>query len=81
MDVEDYFLLFVAIWALGTSLLSKSVDVFLTLFLVGFLIAIIFISLYLGKEEKKRIRILIAILLALFVLGILARIRESVIKP
>ena len=40
MDVEDYMLLFLSSWILIAALATKTVDVFLTLTLIGLLISL-----------------------------------------
>ncbi|WP_456443381.1 hypothetical protein [Thermococcus sp.] len=74
MDVEDYLLLFLAVWLFLSAVFAGSVDVFLTLALIGLLITIEVGSLFMGREQKKNLKPLVELLLLLFTLVVLKKI-------
>lgn len=76
MDVEDYLLLFVSVWVLVSALASGSVDVFLTLTLIGLLIAIEVGGLFLSREQKEDIQPVVELLLLIFVIIVLKKVYE-----
>ena len=76
MDVEDYILLFSSAWLLGTALIVKSVDVFLTLSLIGLLITLEVGSLFLSKEQKEGTKPLIELLIIIFTIIVLKKVYE-----
>lgn len=76
MDVEDYMLLFLSAWALLGALLTKSVDVFLTLLLIGLLITLEVGSLFLSREQKEGTKPLVELLIVLFVIIVMKKVYE-----
>ena len=76
MDVEDYLLLFVSVWVLVSALASGSVDVFLTLTLIGLLIAIEVGGLFLSREQKEDIQPVVELLLLIFAIIVLKKVYE-----
>ncbi|AAL80534.1 hypothetical protein PF0410 [Pyrococcus furiosus DSM 3638] len=76
MDVEDIILLFSSSWIVLSAVMSKSIDVFLTLSLIGLLIALEIGSLFLSKEQKENMKPLIEILLVAFVIIVLKKVYE-----
>ncbi|ASJ03601.1 hypothetical protein A3L09_10195 [Thermococcus profundus] len=76
MDVEDYVLLFLTLWIIGSALAVKALDVFLTLTLIGLLIAVEVGSLFMSKRQKEGLRPLIEILITIFVIIVLKKVYE-----
>ncbi|AEH25456.1 hypothetical protein [Pyrococcus yayanosii] len=76
MDVEDYIVLFLAIWTLTSTLTAKTVDVFLTLTLIGLLITLEVGSLFLSKEQKESLKPLIELLLVIFALIVMKKVYD-----
>jgi len=76
MDVEDYMLLFLAVWILLSAILVGSVDVFLTLTLIGILITLEVGSLFLNREQKEGTKPLVELLILLFTLIVLKKVYE-----
>lgn len=76
MDVEDYMLLFFSSWVLISALATKSVDVFLTLVLIGLLITLEVGSLFLSKEQKEGLKPLVELLLVIFAIIVMKKVYE-----
>lgn len=76
MDVEDYMLLFLALWILLSAVLVGSVDVFLTLTLIGILITLEVGSLFLDREQKEGMKPLVELLILLFTIIVLKKVYE-----
>ncbi|MDN5321267.1 MAG: hypothetical protein PWP49_1687 [Thermococcaceae archaeon] len=76
MDVEDYMLLFLSSWVLISALATKSVDVFLTLTLIGLLITLEVGSLFLSKEQKEGLKPLVELLLVIFAIIVMKKVYE-----
>ncbi|WP_297070154.1 hypothetical protein [Thermococcus sp.] len=76
MDVEDYMLLFISAWILISALAVKSVDIFLTLTLIGLLITLEVGSLSLSREQKENMKPLVELLLLVFVLIVIKKVYE-----
>lgn len=76
MDVEDYMLLFLSSWVLISALAAKSVDVFLTLALIGLLITLEVGSLFLSKEQKESLKPLVGLLLVIFAIIVMKKVYE-----
>ncbi|HII61045.1 hypothetical protein [Pyrococcus horikoshii] len=76
MDVEDYITLFLSAWIIASALATKSVDVFLTLTLIGLLIVLEVGSLFLSKEQKENIKPLVEILLIVFAIIVAKKVYE-----
>lgn len=76
MDVEDYMLLFLALWILLSAVLVGSVDVFLTLTLIGILITLEVGNLFLDREQKEGMKPLVELLILLFTLIVLKKVYE-----
>jgi len=74
VDVEDYFILFISAWVLVSALAVKSVDVFLTLTLIGLLITLEVGSLFLSKEQKEDLKPLVELLIVIFVVIVMKKI-------
>lgn len=76
MDVEDYITLFLSLWIIASALAVKSVDVFLTLTLIGLLITLEVCGLFLSKEQKENLQPLIEILLLVFAVIVVKKVYE-----
>ena len=76
MDVEDYMLLFISAWILISALAVKSVDIFLTLTLIGLLITLEVGNLSLSREQKENMKPLVELLLLVFVLIVIKKVYE-----
>ncbi|WP_297502985.1 hypothetical protein [Thermococcus sp.] len=76
MDVEDYMLLFLAVWILLSAIIVGSVDVFLTLTLIGILITLEVGGLFLDREQKEGMKPLVELLILLFTLIVLKKVYE-----
>ncbi|USS41077.1 hypothetical protein NF865_02345 [Thermococcus aggregans] len=76
MDVEDYILLFLSIWVLISALATGSVDVFLTLTLIGLLITLEVGGLFLSKEQKENLKPLVELLLVIFAIIVMKKVYE-----
>lgn len=76
MDVEDYILLFLSFWILISALATKTVDVFLTLTLIGLLITLEVGGLFLSKEQKESMKPLIELLLVIFAIIVMKKVYD-----
>lgn len=76
MDVEDYILLFLSFWVLASALAVKSVEVFLTLTLIGLLITLEVGSLFLSREQKENMQPLVELLLVIFAIIVMKKVYE-----
>ena len=76
MDVEDCILLFLSFWILTSALATKTVDVFLTLTLIGLLITLEVGGLFLSREQKENITPLIELLLVVFAIIVMRKVYE-----
>ena len=76
MDVEDYILLFLSAWVLISALAMRSVDVFLTLTLIGLLITLEVGSLFLSREQKEGLKPLVELLLVVFAIVVMKKVYE-----
>lgn len=76
MDVEDYILIFLSAWVLISALATGSVDVFLTLTLIGLLIALEVGSLFLSKEQKESLKPLVELLIVIFAVVVMRKVYE-----
>ncbi|NJE11136.1 hypothetical protein [Thermococcus sp. MAR1] len=76
MDVEDYTLLFLSFWILGSALTVKSVDVFLTLTLIGLLIAMEVGGLFMSREQKENLKPMVELLLIIFAIIVTKKVYE-----
>ncbi|WP_297467979.1 hypothetical protein [Thermococcus sp.] len=76
MDVEDYMLLFLALWVIASAILTKSVDVFLTLSLIGLLVTLEVGNLFLNREQKEGMKPLVELLILLFTIIVLKKVYE-----
>jgi len=73
MDVEDYMLLFLTVWVLISALLTGSLDVFLTLTLIGLLITVEVGDLFLSRTQREELKPLIEVLIVVFTIIVLKR--------
>ena len=80
MDVEDYMLLFLSLWVLAGALATKSVDVFLTVTLIGLLITLEVGSLFLSREQKESLKPLVELLLVMFAVIVMKKVYEVLSK-
>jgi len=80
MDVEDYMLLFLSLWVLAGALATKSVDVFLTVTLIGLLITLEVGSLFLSREQKEGLKPLVELLLVMFAIIVMKKVYEVLSK-
>jgi len=76
VDVEDYIVLFLSFWILISALSTKTVDVFLTLTLIGLLITLEVGGLFLSKEQKENMKSLIELLLVIFAIIVMKKVYE-----
>ncbi|ACS89086.1 MAG TPA: hypothetical protein HA302_07265 [Thermococcaceae archaeon] len=76
MDVEDYMLLFLSSWVLISALAVGTVDVFLTLTLIGLLITLEVGSFFLSKEQKESLKPLVELLLVIFAIIVMKKVYE-----
>lgn len=76
MDVEDYILLFLTVWMTGSALAVDSLDVFLTLILIGLLITVEVGGLFMSRKQKENLRPLIELLLVVFTIIVLKKVYD-----
>lgn len=76
MDVEDYIILFLSAWVLISALATKSVDVFLTLILIGLLITLEVGGLFLSREQKEGMKPVVELLLIIFAIIVMKKVYE-----
>ncbi|AFK22119.1 hypothetical protein [Pyrococcus sp. ST04] len=76
MDVEDYAIIFLSAWFLISALATESIDVFLTLALIGLLITLEVGSLFLSKDQKENLKPLIEVLLIVFSIIVAKKVYE-----
>lgn len=76
MDVEDYILLFLSGWILISALATRSIDVFLTLALIGLLITLEVGGLFLSREQKESLKPLVEVLLVVFAIVVMKKVYE-----
>lgn len=76
MDVEDYILLFLSGWILISALATRSIDVFLTLALIGLLITLEVGGLFLSREQKEGLKPLVELLLVVFAIVVMKKVYE-----
>ncbi len=74
MSTEDSITLTLSTWILLSALVTKSVDVFLTLTLIGLLITLEVGSLFLSKEQKEDLKPLVELLIVIFVVIVMKKI-------
>lgn len=76
MDVEDYILLFLSLWVLGSAVIIRSVDVFLTLTLIGLLITVEVGGLFMSREQKESLKPLVELLVIIFTIIVMGKVYE-----
>lgn len=76
MDVDDAVVLTLAIWVAVTSILVKTVDVYVTLLLIGLLVVAEVAGSFINPETKKALKPSIEFLLLVFLLIVLKKIME-----
>lgn len=76
MDVEDYILLFLSAWVLISALATRSIDVFLTLALIGLLMTLEVGGLFLSREQKENLKPLVELLLVIFAIVVMKKVYE-----
>ncbi|MBO8175028.1 MAG: hypothetical protein H0Z18_07200 [Thermococcus sp.] len=76
MEVEDYILLFLSLWILISALATKTVDVFLTLTLIGLLITLEVGGLFLSKDQKESMKPLVELLLVIFAIIVMKKVYD-----
>ena len=76
MDVEDYIILSLSLWILVSALATKSVDVFLTLTLIGLLITLEVGGLFLSREQKEGMKPIVELLLVVFAIIVMKKVYE-----
>ncbi|NJE00419.1 hypothetical protein [Thermococcus sp. JdF3] len=76
MDVEDGVVLFISLWILTSALAVKSVDVFITLTLIGLLVTLEVGGLFLSREKKGEIKPIVELLIFMFALIVLKKVYE-----
>lgn len=76
MDVEDYILFFLSFWVLGSAVIIRSVDVFLTLTLIGLLITVEVGGLFMSREQKESLKPLVELLVIIFTIIVMGKVYE-----
>lgn len=74
MDVEDYILLFLSLWVLVSALSTKSVDVFLTLSLIGLLITLEVGGIFMSREQRENLKPMVELLLMVFAVIVMKKV-------
>ncbi|WP_258083297.1 hypothetical protein [Thermococcus thermotolerans] len=76
MDVDDYVVLFISLWVLVSALAAGSVDVFLTLTLIGLLITLEVGGLFMSREQKESLKPMVELLLLIFAVIVVKKVYE-----
>ena len=78
MDVDSAIILFLAIWAILDALLAPSPDIFLTILLIGTLIALELGDFFMRKESKDALKSVAYLLLIIFAVMVIKKIAEVI---
>jgi|Deesub1362A_J573_1020465.scaffolds.fasta_scaffold00052_102 hypothetical protein len=73
MDVRDYIVLTLSIWAVLTVLLVRSVEVYATLLLIGLLVVMAVASEFMGFRSRENIKLLLYTMLFIFAVIVMKR--------
>jgi|Deesub1362A_J573_1020465.scaffolds.fasta_scaffold00471_25 hypothetical protein len=76
MDVDDAVVLTLAVWVVITSLLVKTVDVYVTLLLIGLLVVAEVAGSFINPETKQGLKPAIYFLLFIFVVIVARKVME-----
>ncbi len=76
MDVDDVVVLTLAVWAVVTSLMVKTVDVYVTLLLIGLLVVAEVAGSFIRPEAKQGLRPAIYFLLFIFLIIVARKVME-----
>ncbi|WP_297092671.1 hypothetical protein [Thermococcus sp.] len=76
MDVEDYIVLVLSLWIIVSALTAGSVDVFLTLTLIGLLITLEVGGLFMSREQKESLKPMVELLIVIFVIIVMKKVYE-----
>ncbi|WP_297536236.1 hypothetical protein [Thermococcus sp.] len=74
MEVEDYMLLFLAVWVIISALATSNTGVFMTLTLIGLLVTIEVGSLFLSREQKESLKPMVELLIVIFAIIVMAKV-------
>ena len=74
MDVKDYIILTITLWAIFTALLAKSVELYATLLLIGLLVVIAIAGEFMGARSRENITPILYTMLLLFVVIVMKRV-------
>ena len=80
MRVEDCIVLFLSVWAILSALLSPSVDIFLTLLLIGSLICLEVADFFINKKSKEILKSIVYILIIIFAFIVVKKVYEILVK-
>lgn len=76
MDVDDAVVLTLAIWVAVTSIVVKTVDVYVTLLLIGLLVVAEVAGGFISPQTKKALKPAIEFLVLVFLVIVLRKIME-----
>ena len=76
MDVDDAIVLILAIWVVISSLLVKTVDVYVTLLLIGLLVVAEVAGNFIKPETKQGLKLAIYFLLFVFLVIVVRKVME-----
>ncbi len=76
MDVEDYIVLVLSLWVIVSALTAGSVDVFLTLTLIGLLITLEVGGLFMSREQKESLKPMVELLIVIFAIIVMKKVYE-----
>lgn len=76
MDVEDYVVLVLSLWVIVSALTAGSVDVFLTLTLIGLLITLEVGGLFMSREQKESLKPMVELLIVIFAIIVMKKVYE-----
>jgi len=74
VDVDDAIILVIAIWVVISSLVAKSIDIYITLILIGLLVASEIGWLFIKPEIRQTLRLQTYFLLFVFVIIVARKI-------
>lgn len=78
MDVEDAIVLIISIWAIVSFSLIKSIEIYLTLLLIGLLVIMEVAGSFINPEIRKGLKPAISFILFLFLIIIAKKVIEVV---
>jgi len=80
MNTSNGILLFITLWAILDALLAPSTDLFFTVLLIGFMIGIEISDFFINKKSKEILKSINYILIIIFAIIVLNRVREVLVK-